>query len=182
MEWSAKATQSLRESYATEQFTPLRLSVDCRSTRAECWSRNAARGAHAFAIENAGFANLRLPRVSGFLLGFATEAQYARERLGVSLSSLKAKRILATRTARVPGLAEALASGRIGYEAAYVLSRVVTPKTVGDWIRRAEERTVKHVREEVEAAEILIRMGERRDQPPLDEACLESCSRSSAPS
>jgi hypothetical protein len=33
-------------------------------------------------------------------LGFATEAQYARERVGVSLSSLKAKRILAARAAR----------------------------------------------------------------------------------
>jgi hypothetical protein len=31
-EWSAKATQSLRESYGTEQFKSLRLSVDCRST------------------------------------------------------------------------------------------------------------------------------------------------------
>ena len=106
-------------------------------------------------------------------LGFATEAQYARERIGVSLSSLKAKRILSARTARVPDLAEALATGRIGYEAAYVLSRVVTPATVGDWIRRAEQRTVKHLREEVEAAEILIRTGQRRDQPPLDEAQLE---------
>jgi hypothetical protein len=106
-------------------------------------------------------------------LGFATEAQYARERVGISLSSLKAKRILAARTGRVPELATALSSGRVGYEAAYLLSRVVTPKTAGEWIRRAERRTVKHLREEVEAAELLIRMGLGRDQSPLDDQSLE---------
>ena len=72
-----------------------------------------------------------------------------------------------------PELATALASGRVGYEAAYLLSRVVTPATVGEWIRRAELRTVKHLREEVEAAELLIRMGLGRDQPPLDDRSLE---------
>jgi hypothetical protein len=105
-------------------------------------------------------------------LGFATEAQYARERVGVSLSSLKAKRILAARAARVPELGAALASGRVGYEAAYVLSRIVTSATVAEWIDRAERRTVKHLREEVEAVELLIRMGQGRDQAPLDEESL----------
>jgi hypothetical protein len=106
-------------------------------------------------------------------LGFATEAQYARERLGVSVSSLKAKRVLASRAAKVPELAAALSSGRIGYEAAYLLSRVVTTKTAREWIARAEQRTVKHLREEVDATELLIRMGKSRDQRPLDEASLD---------
>jgi uncharacterized NAD(P)/FAD-binding protein YdhS len=106
-------------------------------------------------------------------LGYASEAQYARERVGVSLSSLKARRILAARSARVPALALALASGRLGYEASYLLSRVVTTSTAEEWIRRAEARTIKHLREEVEAAELLIRMQQRRDQPPLDERSLE---------
>jgi hypothetical protein len=106
-------------------------------------------------------------------LGFASESQYARERVGVSLSSLKSKRLLAARTARVPELASALASGRIGYEAAYLLSRVVTAPTVEEWLRRAERRTVKHLREEVEAAELLIRLGQGRDQRPLDERSLD---------
>ncbi|HEX6273260.1 MAG TPA: hypothetical protein VFZ53_09475 [Polyangiaceae bacterium] len=83
-------------------------------------------------------------------LGFATELSYARERLGVSLSCLKAKRILASRAARVPELAAALSKGRIGYEAAYLLSRVVTQATAEAWIARAERRTLKHLREEVE--------------------------------
>ena len=106
-------------------------------------------------------------------LGFASEAQYARERVGVSLSSLKSKRILAARAARVPELASALVSGRVGYGAAYLLSRVVTPATVEEWIRRAEQRTVKHLREEVEAAELLIRTGQGREQGPLDEQSLD---------
>ncbi|HEX6766846.1 MAG TPA: hypothetical protein VF103_15230 [Polyangiaceae bacterium] len=105
-------------------------------------------------------------------LGFASEIQYARERVGVSLSSLKAKRILAARSARVPELGSALASGRLGYEAAYLLSRIVTPATVNAWIRRAERRTVKHLREEVEATELLIRTGHGREQLPLDERSL----------
>jgi hypothetical protein len=107
-------------------------------------------------------------------LGFASEAQYARERVGVSLSSLKAKRILAARAGRVPELATALSSGRVGYESAYLLSRVVAPKTVDEWLRRAEGRTVKHLRQEVEAAELLIRMGLGRDQLPLDEQSLDT--------
>jgi hypothetical protein len=106
-------------------------------------------------------------------LGYATEAQYARERVGVSLSSLKARRTLAARAGRVPELAEALAGGRLGYEAAYLLSRVVTPNTVEAWIRRAERRTLKHLRQEVEAAELLMRTGLGREQEPLDEPCLE---------
>jgi hypothetical protein len=106
-------------------------------------------------------------------LGFATEAQYARERVGVSLSSLKAKRILAARASRVPELAGALSSGRVGYEAAYLLSRVVTPRTAEPWIRRAEQRTVKHLREDVEAAELLMRVAREREPLPLDEDCLD---------
>ncbi|HEX6277287.1 MAG TPA: HNH endonuclease signature motif containing protein, partial [Polyangiaceae bacterium] len=106
-------------------------------------------------------------------LGFATELSYVRERLGVSLSCLKAKRILASRAARVPELAAALSKGRIGYEAAYLLSRVVTQATAEAWIARAERRTVKHLREEVEAAELLIRTGAGREQRPLDEQSLD---------
>jgi hypothetical protein len=105
-------------------------------------------------------------------LGYATEVQYARERVGLSLSSLKAKRALAARSARVPELADALASGRVGYESAYLLSRVVTRETVEDWLCRAERRTVKHLREEVEAAELLIRLEQGLDQRPIAEQSL----------
>jgi hypothetical protein len=50
---------------------------------------------------------------------------------------------------------------------------VVTPATVAEWILRAEQRTVKHLREEVEVAELLIRMGQGRDPWPLDEQSLD---------
>ena len=106
-------------------------------------------------------------------LGFASEAHYASERVGVSLSSLKAKRILAARAARMPELSSALASKRVGYEAAYLLSRVATPTTVEEWLRRAERRTVRHLREEVDTAELLIRMGHGRDQLPPDSRAME---------
>jgi hypothetical protein len=96
-----------------------------------------------------------------------------RERLGISLSSLKAKRVLATRAGRLPAISDALASRRIGYEAASLLSRVATPRTVEEWLRRAERRTLKHLREEVEAAELVVRVGSAREQPPLDERSLE---------
>jgi hypothetical protein len=72
----------------------------------------------------------------------------------------------------LPELAGALASGRLGYEAVYLLSRVATVTTVEAWIRRAEQRTVKHLREEVEAAELMVRMGYGRDQAPLDEVSM----------
>jgi hypothetical protein len=105
-------------------------------------------------------------------LGFASEEHYARERLGVSLSSLKSKRALAVRAARLPELKSALSSGVIGYEAAYLLSRVATGATVGAWIERARARTIKHLREEVEAAELLIRFGHGPDQRPPDDATM----------
>ena len=51
---------------------------------------------------------------------------------------------------------------------------MITPKTPGEWLRRAECRTVEHSREEVEAAELLIRMGQGRDQLPLDEQSIDA--------
>jgi hypothetical protein len=54
-----------------------------------------------------------------------------------------------------------------------LLSRVATPRTVEEWLRRAERRTLKHLREEVEAAELVVRVGSAREQPPLGEQSLE---------
>ena len=106
-------------------------------------------------------------------LGFATEVQYARERLGVSLSSLKAKRILASRAARVPELATALSNGRVGYEAAYLLSRVVTPSDGRgmDPSRRATHRKAPERRGGSSGAP--DSHGRTREQLPLDEQSLD---------
>jgi hypothetical protein len=94
-------------------------------------------------------------------LGYATESQYARERLGCSLSSIKAKRSLARRISALPRLAEALANRELGYEAARLVAAVATRDTEAHWIARARVRTVKHLREEVDAAEMLARLSGR---------------------
>lgn len=107
-------------------------------------------------------------------LGYASEQQYARERLGVSLSSVKSKRALARRSAQLPALASALEAGAIGFEAALLVTRIATEATVDAWIARARERTVKLLREEVEAAELRARLGAEREQHPPDAETLKA--------
>jgi hypothetical protein len=104
-------------------------------------------------------------------LGYASERQYARERLGMSISSIKSKRFLARRSQKLPRVAEALERRALGFEAAVLVSRIATATTVDAWVERAQQRTVKLLREEVDAAELAIRFGAARDQlPPSDEA------------
>jgi hypothetical protein len=102
-------------------------------------------------------------------LGYATAAQYARERLGTSLSSVKAKRWLVKRLGELRFLADALERGELGYEAARLVARVATRATVGPWVARAAERTLRHLREEIDAAELLARWSEGAEVlPPSD--------------
>ena len=103
-------------------------------------------------------------------LGYATAAQYASERLGVSLSSVKAKRRLVKRLGQLRFLADALERGELGYEAARLVAPVATRATVGAWVSRATQRTLKHLREEIEAAELLARWSENQTVlPPSDD-------------
>ena len=113
---------------------------------------------------------LRFHRADGWRrLGYASEAQYARERLGLSRSSLRARRALALRLERLPQVAAALATAQIGVEAALQLVRIATTKTELDWLERAKKRTIKHLREEVSAALVAVRVsGERDCWPPAD--------------
>ena len=92
-------------------------------------------------------------------LRYASIRQYARERVGVSKSSLEHKRTLARRGLKLPGLTKAVAEDQIGYVAAQKIARIATPETVGAWIERAEKATVKHLEEEILAAELLARNG-----------------------
>ncbi len=108
-------------------------------------------------------------------LGYARFEQYCRERIGLSASSVAARISLARQVARLPVVEEALSAGRIGYCAAGLIARVAGPKTAEAWVERAAERTVKHLREEVEAVELIARAEGRevtRIGPP-DEATLE---------
>jgi hypothetical protein len=106
-------------------------------------------------------------------LGYATESQYARERLGMSLSAVKAKRALARRTRTLPQLREAVNARALGYETARLVAAVASPETAEAWMERARERTVKHLREEVDAAEMLGRIGVDPKLGPPSEATME---------
>ena len=98
----------------------------------------------------------RFRRMDGWRrLGFASEQQYVRERVGVSMASLKSRRALARRARDLPEVRDALVTGTIGYEAARVIARVSTAKHAGAWVERAARRTVKHLREEADIAELV---------------------------
>ena len=103
-------------------------------------------------------------------LGYATAAQYARERLGTSLSSIKAKRWLVKRLRELRFLADALERGDLGYEAARLVARVATRATVEAWVTRATERTLRHLREEIDAAELSARWSDGSTVLPPGEA------------
>jgi hypothetical protein len=107
-------------------------------------------------------------------LGYATESQYARERLGMSRSSLLARRALALRLESLPAIAAALSTAQIGVEAAMQVVRIATPRTERAWLERAERRTIKHLREEVNAALTALRISGERDCPPPLDAELEA--------
>jgi hypothetical protein len=110
---------------------------------------------------------LRLHRADGWRrLGYASETQYARERLGMSNSSWLAKRALALRLEKLPRVSAALGWGRIGIEAATQLARVATSGTEAAWVERARQRTIKHLREEVAAALVALRLSGEADCPP----------------
>ncbi len=106
-------------------------------------------------------------------LGYASEAQYARERVGVSLSSLRHRCTLAARVTRLPALGAALEAAELGYEATLLVGRVATAETVEAWIERAKARTLKHLREEVAAVELRQRLGEAGPFPPPEDNVLE---------
>jgi hypothetical protein len=74
----------------------------------------------------------------------------------------------------MPAVAVALEGREIGFEAAMLVIRIATPSTAEAWIVRASERTVKLLREEVDAAELTIGLGGSRDQLPPDEEALRA--------
>jgi hypothetical protein len=113
---------------------------------------------------------LQFHRADGWRrLGYASEAQYASERLGISRSSFVARRALALRLEQLPHVAQALGAGQIGVEAAVQVVRVAAPSTEAAWVARAQQRAIKHLREEVAAALVAVRLsGEAECLPPMD--------------
>ncbi|MGB8328791.1 MAG: HNH endonuclease, partial [Polyangiales bacterium] len=106
-------------------------------------------------------------------LGFASEAHYARERLGMSRASLRSKLSLARRSQGLDQVADALQRGQIGFEAAHLIARVATPTTERAWLTLATRRTFKHLREEVQAVEMATRFLNESDHSPPSEQQVE---------
>jgi hypothetical protein len=107
-------------------------------------------------------------------LRYATAAQYARERLGMSLTCIKDRRQLGRPVSRLPVLKEAFLNGHIGYEALRLTAAVATPQTDAAWAVRARERTLVHLHEDIRAAELLARVGRREAiEPPCEEIVTE---------
>ena len=90
-------------------------------------------------------------------LGFASLTQYAKERLRMSRSAVMARMTLARSCAALPVLGEWLEAGRVGFEAVQLVARISSRATVVAWLERAASRTFKHLREEVDAAELVAR-------------------------
>jgi len=106
-------------------------------------------------------------------LGFASEAHYARERLGMSRASLRSKLSLARRSQGLDHVADALQQGRIGFEAAQLIARIATADTERAWVDRATRRTFKHLREEVQAVEMAARFAGQTDRSPPSEEHIQ---------
>jgi len=129
--------------------TPVALDAHLRELSAQLQTRDRRLG--ELACEVWGCSRWRT-------LGYASAAQYANERLGCSLASVKARMTLARRCRQfVPEVALALDDGDIGYEAARLVARVADRDTVYAWLDRAAARTTKHLREEVEIVEAVAR-------------------------
>jgi hypothetical protein len=92
----------------------------------------------------------------------------------MSRSALLARRALAVKLESLRHVAEALGQSRIGVEAALQLVRIATPKTELAWLARAEQRTIKHLREEVSAALTAVRLSGDLECPPPAEAEIDA--------
>ncbi len=98
-----------------------------------------------------------------------SEARPARATIMATVSVTLAARVRA-----LPEIREAVSVGRLGFETAGMVARVAGRGNVEAWIARAETRTVKHLREEIEAVEMLARVsGARVIEGPPDEDLVE---------
>ena len=113
-------------------------------------------------------------------LGFGSEQQYVRERVGVSMASLKSRRALARRAGALPEVREALMRGTIGYEAARVVARISTSGHAAAWLDRARHRTVKHLRQEADIAELVATFSKGATAEPPSAEMVELVQRAEA--
>jgi hypothetical protein len=108
------------------------------------------------------------------VLRFASFDHYCRERIGLSPSGVATRIALVRRLSARSRVRDALIAAEIGFEAATLIARVAGPKTEAAWVARARERTVKILREEVDAVEMFARVEATSvwDQAPPDDATM----------
>jgi len=99
--------------------------------------------------------------------GYASFDHYCRERIGLAPSSVATRVALTRRFGSVPEVRTALGADRICYEAAALVARICGPTNVHAWIERATQRTVKQLREDIDATELLACL-EGRSPTKLD--------------
>ena len=87
-------------------------------------------------------------------LGFANFEHYCAERLGLAPRTVEQRAWLERRLHEMPGLREAMRSGRISYEKARIVAGVADGDTVEAWIAHAEKATCIALHREVSNHEV----------------------------
>jgi hypothetical protein len=94
-------------------------------------------------------------------LGFASSADYIRERLGISVRKARSLVSVERNSDRCGGeLGQAYRQGRLSWLQALMLLRIITEDTAHIWVRRAQAVTLRRLADEVEWAL------DRRDSSP----------------
>jgi len=91
-------------------------------------------------------------------LGYVSFDHYCGERIGLAPSGIATRVALVRRLTQLSAVEAALIEGRIGYEAAALIARVSGTTNEVAWVARAEHLTVKLLREELDAVELLARV------------------------
>jgi len=117
----------------------------------------AATAAHRD-LELGALADLIIEDRTWAVLRYLSFDHYCRERIGLSPSGVATRVALVRRLRARPRVQSALVAAQIGFEAASLIARVSGPRTEAAWVARARERTVKHLRDEVDAVEMMARI------------------------
>lgn len=107
-------------------------------------------------------------------LRFSGVGHYGEERLGMGRRTAETRAALARALERHPRIREAYEEGRIGIEATCLLLRALGrgESAAGieeEWVARAEEVTIKRLRDEIRAVGLRRVVASRREVPPPDD-------------
>jgi hypothetical protein len=85
-------------------------------------------------------------------LGFSRLADYAVERLGISGRELQCAAQVWQQVEEIPALAEAYAAGRLNWTKLRMISAVVTPQSVEQWVTTAERCVSRELEQAIRSA------------------------------